>query len=419
MKVLWYANTPCLYKQANAYNGGGWLTSLQQELMVQEDVELAIAFALNGEPKKVEEQNVTYYPLSWPKNNKFLRVAETLFASQQSYVKAERKRFPLYESTIRKPIEDFKPDVIMVFGSEMPFGLVASLTNVPVVLHIQGVLTPYLNAFLPPFVSWSDYIGSARGVKAWLLRRTAFRSWKASVDREQEIFRRVKYYIGRTEWDKRVTQVLSPNSMYFYGSEVLRPVFYESKDRILPEKLTIVTTISSPLYKGFDMVLKSAKLLKDKNIDFSWKCYGNIDPYTVEKITGICHNDVNVELCGVASAEQLQNALQTATCYVHTSYIDNSPNSLCEAQILGVTPVATYVGGVPSLIQNGETGYLVPANDPYQLSYVLMSLYTHPERNLTIGMAAREVALKRHNKNRIVKDLLTTLQEIVVKSQNS
>ena len=42
MKVLWYTNTPCLYRQANEYNGGGWLASLQWEMMKVPDVELGI-----------------------------------------------------------------------------------------------------------------------------------------------------------------------------------------------------------------------------------------------------------------------------------------------------------------------------------------------------------------------------------------
>ena len=54
----------------------------------------------------------------------------------------------------------------------------------------------------------------------------------------------------------------------------------------------------------------------------------------------------------------------SCTAYVHPSYIDNSPNSVCEAQVLGVPVVATDVGGVPSIVENGKTGWLVPANDP-------------------------------------------------------
>ena len=301
-------------------------------------------------------------------------------------------------------------DVIMVFGSEMPFGLVASLTDIPVILHIQGVLNPCYNAFLPPFVSWTDFIKSAHGIKDGLQRLVTRKQWLASCEREKEILGRVKNYFGRTDWDYRVCQMMHPGANYFYASEVLRPIFYQSTERDLPNKLTIVTTISSPLYKGYDLVLKTAMMLQTKGVDFVWKCFGNINPSVVEKQLGMKHKDINVSLCGVASAEQLRDEISKATVYVHTSYIDNSPNSLCEAQILGCTPIATYVGGIPSLIKNGETGYLVPANDPYQLAFLLEDLFLNPEKNLVIGKAAKEVALVRHNPNQIVDKLLNDLQ---------
>lgn len=412
MKILWYTNTPCLYKQNNAYNGGGWLSSLQTLLMRRSEIELGIAFPLDDEKEKVVENGVSYYPLSMPKLG-FKEKFQFFFCKEKKIVKNERKRFSRYENTIRKPLEDYKPDVIMVFGSEMPFGLVASLTDIPVILHIQGVLNPCYNAFLPPFVSWTDFIKSAHGIKDGLQRLVTRKQWLASCEREKEILGRVKNYFGRTDWDYRVCQMMHPGANYFYASEVLRPIFYQSTERDLPNKLTIVTTISSPLYKGYDLVLKTAMMLKTKGVDFVWKCFGNINPSVVEKQLGMKHKDINVSLCGVASAEQLRYEISKATVYVHTSYIDNSPNSLCEAQILGCTPIATYVGGVPSLIKNGETGYLVPANDPYQLAFLLEDLFLNPEKNLAIGKAAKEVAVVRHNPNQIVDKLLNDLQSLL------
>jgi glycosyltransferase involved in cell wall biosynthesis len=98
--------------------------------------------------------------------------------------------------------------------------------------------------------------------------------------------------------------------------------------------------------------------------------------------------------------------------YFHSSYIDNSPNSLCEAQILGLPVVATYVGGIPSLIAEGETGYLVPANDPYQAAYHILQLYKNPALNRKMGERAKEIAKVRHDKMRIIQQIMNVYSNI-------
>lgn len=145
------------------------MSSLQALLMKRSDVELGIAFELKGEEEKVVQDGVTYYPLIWPGRSLMDKI-KGVFCSEQSYVDMERKRYPLYEDIIRKPLENFKPDVIMVFGSEMPFGLVAGITDIPVILHIQGILNPCLNAYLPPFVSWKEYKSIGNGWKIGFIR---------------------------------------------------------------------------------------------------------------------------------------------------------------------------------------------------------------------------------------------------------
>lgn len=417
MRILWYTNTPCLYKQNNAYNGGGWLSSLEREIIKHKEVKLGIAFSLDDETEKITENGVTYYPLRINKHSLWKKV-KACFCSTDKLINDERKRYSYYEKEIKKPINDFKPDIIIVFGSEMPFGLVAGVTKIPVILHIQGILNPYMNAYLPPFISWDKYKTMNTGLIDKINKRIDRKMWQVSCEREMEICKRVKNYFGRTDWDFRVCQMMHPGANYIYSSEVLRPLFYQPSVRKLPSKLTIVTTISSPLYKGYDLVLKTAKLLSDKGLDFEWNCYGNIAPAVVERQLGIFHEKLNVQLCGVASAEQLREAICHSTVYVHTSYIDNSPNSLCEAQILGCTPIATYVGGVPSLIKDGVTGYLVPANDPYQLAFLLEDVYYHPEINISIGQVAKKVANERHNPTTIVDKLLNDLNTIVTTREN-
>ena len=239
--------------------------------------------------------------------------------------------------------------------------------------------------------------------------------FKSGAKRELEITKGVNYYIGRTEWDKRCINILHPGCKYFYGSEILRKEFYEVGTRKIEDsKPILVTTISNPPYKGFDLVLKTAKLLVDNlKLNFEWRIFGNINPHFAERLTGIKTKSVNVKLCGVASASMLRDELLKASVYVHTSYIDNSPNSVCEAQMLGIPVIVTHVGGSTSLIEEGVTGFSVPANDPYQMAYLIDKLFEDTVLNKSIGANARVVAQKRHNKSQIIDSMIETYNTII------
>jgi glycosyltransferase involved in cell wall biosynthesis len=423
MRILWLTNTPSCYTykvngKIGGYNGGGWISSAEKSISALPEIELGVAFMLDGQEFKAVQHGVCYYPIPNPSRGKLSKLCQLARNFTSSIEERETQNWDYYLAYFRKIVEDFCPDIIHVWGSEREFGLIHKVIDIPIVLHIQGIINPYLNAFLPPLVSWKEYICQSWNPLNLLSRILEKNNWERQAYREREIFKGVKNYLGRTDWDQRVASVMSPDSAYFQVDEILREDFYTDAQRSLPTKLVIVTTISQPLYKGFDLVLKTADLLKNNlHVDFEWKCYGNIDPRVVERMIGIRHQDVNVRLMGVASSQQLREAELNATVYFHSSYIDNSPNSLCEAQILGLPVVSTYVGGIPSLIAENETGYLVPANDPYQAAYHILQLFKNKELNMAMGEKAKNVAKMRHDKTRIIKQISEVYSIFVKKNR--
>ena len=86
--------------------------------------------------------------------------------------------------------------------------------------------------------------------------------------------------------------------------------------------------------------------------------------------------------------------------------------------MLGVTVISTNVGGISSLIEDGKTGFLVPANDPYQMAYLIKYLYEHNDINRYIGIAAQEVAMKRHDREIVVNRVLEIYNKILENEQS-
>lgn len=422
MKVLWFTNTPSCYKPKNTngnrrgYNGGGWIASAEKAMSENKGIDLAVSFLLGGQPSKIEQDGVIYYPICPPDNTLWAKVKNKicLMMEDGNCHRTEMESWNYYIEHFRRIVEDFNPDVIHVWGSEGPFGLVWKTTDVPVILHIQGIITPYMNAYLPPFISWREYSNTSHNPIKVLSKKMERKQWVDRAYREREVYKGLRLVLGRTEWDCRVSHVLNPSLEYLHVDEILRDDFYRQSVRSIPSRLTIVTTISSPLYKGFDLVLKTANLLKyNLHLDFDWQCYGNINPKIVERITGISHNDVNVRIMGVVSSEQLREAELNSTLYFHSSYIDNSPNSLCEAQMLGLPIVSTNVGGVSSLVTDGIDGFMVPSNDPFQAACLIEELYRNSVKNVDMGLKASQKAKERHNQIRVREQIMEAYQKVV------
>ena len=412
MRILWFVQEnfdPS--REKVGYNGAGWISSLRNEIIKKEGVELALAFFSNKKESGTAI-NVKYYSMLTPALSPFKKIALRL---KGDYIKEEEALWPTYREEMLKVLDDFKPDIIQIFGSENKYGLVASVTKIPIVLHIQGIVRPCLNAYLPPFVSKLDYY-LKDGLNPIKFLKNFFQlyNWKMLAYCEEENLKNIRYFLGRTTWDYRIVKLFNPKATYFHCDEILRHSFYaDDMKRQIPSKLKLVSTISVPLYKGYDLILKAAYQLCSLNIDFEWTVFGNVSPSLIEEKLGIKHENVHVKLFGVASEKQIKEELLSSTVYVHPSYIDNSPNSVCEAQMCGVPVIATNVGGVCSIVEDGVTGYLVPANDPYQIAYLANNLFKNLVEVEKITETARQNAQQRHNKVKIANQLLTAYNHIL------
>lgn len=417
MRILWFTNSCCNYNVVGEYYGGGWMSSLQNSITSykcdNKEIYLGICFCMNGQPAKIEQGNTVYYPVPRCVKSKKDKIIDIL---RYKDITRDEILWSHYISNFKRVIEDFKPDVIEVFGSELYTGIgtiAAKQLNVPCVLHIQGILSLYRETLLPIGVSKNTYLWKD-GVKGAFYNFQFLTYWQRSTHREKKILKAVSHVIGRTSWDKHALEILNPKAKYYYGGEILRPCFYEESKRQLPKRPVIVTTSSDPPYKGFDNVLKIANILKNEmNIDFDWKVYGNICPSFFEKLTGIKHTEVNVQLCGMATAEQLKDSMLNATVYLQPSYTENSPNSVAEAQILGLPVVATNVGGTSSMVVDGESGLLFPVTDPYIGAWSIAKLIKDKELNVRLGKNGKSIAVKRHNPDSIVEQLLMTYKEVM------
>lgn len=413
MRVLWFSNTPANadeYFDERLKGTGGWMKSL--DLNLQEKVELHVAFYSNRQIKSFKYLNSHYYPI---------------FSSGSKLINKIRNKFStriVLDEDVNKYLDIInavRPDIIHVHGTELPFGFVCGKTQIPVVISIQGNITVYHHKYfsgiekslLPQDLPLLEYF-SRTGVFTKQYHR--FSKWTRA---EQQILKRCHNIIGRTNWDYRITRVFAPNSNYFYVSEILRQSFYKEYHRVCDKnKFVIFTTNGNNLYKGFETLCSALYLLNNViQSEIEWRVAGIsfTDPIVevVRKKLKDKFPKSNLVLLGsLDEIALIQNLLET-NLYVMTSHIENSPNNLSEAMILGLPCIATYVGGTGSLLVDNVSGVLIQSSDPFVLAGAILDLKSDHLRMELFGRNARLEALKRHNPVTVVNDLLDTYKKII------
>lgn len=426
MRILWLSVNSGLYNNSqstnSSYNGGGWISSLQRLIQTTDNI-LALAYITHTQQKREEQNKTIYYPIYEAPIKGFQKLKHYY----GNYKKRDNKK---YINQIKHIIQDFQPHIIHLFGLENPLAnALLEDFSVPIVVHIQGLLGPYDNAFFPVGFNKTSFL-LPPSKREWIFRNGyIFAKNNINIRSKKEfvLFKKTHYIMGRTDWDYQISQLLSPQSLYFHVDEVLREPFYENAGKWTyheVKELKIISTLSNTVYKGLDTILKTALLLKRQgDIPFRWQIVGinQQDPIVryFEKNLHIGSSDVHIEYIGVLNANQLCNKLLGSHIYVHPSYIDNSPNSICEAQLVGIPVIGTYVGGIPSLIKNGDNGLLIPANAPFELAYLLKKCFLEKDLIIQIGRKGFITANQRHNKTKILKDLLNTYSNITKQQINT
>lgn len=416
MKVLWFTNTPSLSADhlKNKSIGGGWIGSLEAEFARIPFIELGISFNYEHGIKPFTLNKTKYFPI------------HTTSPTGKVKNLVSRWRKPVEnEGDIQaylNVIDEFKPDIIHIFGTEGVFGLVISKTNVPSVIHIQGNLTVYDYKWYSGITA----VDVLRYSRKWNLLKGfgiyhQYRLNKKQAMRERRIFQQCKYFMGRTDWDRRITSVLSPHAKYFHCDEMIRPLFYSHK--WLPKdsetSYILISTIRNNLYKGLETVFECKKLLnKILGNNFTWKIAGinGQDEISnlLERKYGSTFQENGIDLLGALQEKELIDELLAADVFVHPSHVDNSPNSICEAMLLGMPIIATYAGGIPSIIENHEEGLLIQDGDFHAMAGAVLEFHGNRSYATELGKKARATAIKRHDPQKIIDTILKVYSAVNV-----
>ncbi len=335
------------------------------------------------------------------------------------------------EVRLKKIVKKFNPDLVHCFGTEYPHTL--AMTRVfpypdKILIGIQGLChkcaEDYM-ALLPRKVQKS------RTFRDIIKKDTLMRQQEKFTQRginEIEAIKNVNHITGRTRWDNDcVADVKKLN--YHFMNETLRKEFYDGQwemEKCIPHSI-FLSQGDYPL-KGLHFVLEAlpkvleefpdtklfvagnnltaTKTLKDK---IKISAYGKY----LRRLMKKNHLEDKVLFLGRLSAGEMKDRYLKSHLYICPSSVENSPNSLGEAMLLGVPAIASYAGGIPTIMTDREDGILFEMGNADKLAEAVLYVFKNPKEAEKYRQNARKHAKDTHNPDKNYLRLLEIYQEIV------
>ncbi len=131
-----------------------------------------------------------------------------------------------------------------------------------------------------------------------------------------------------------------------------------------------------------------------------------------------------IEFIGKVSTIQLPEIYRSADIYLLPSLTasdgdkEGTPVSLMEAQATGLPIIGTTHSGIPEVVVNGKTGFLVAEKDSYALADKLSFLINNPSKRIEMGKAGQKYVKENYEKKRQAEKLLYLYRSIIANNQN-
>ena len=372
MRILWVCNIvlPVVAKHLNmeVSNKEGWLTGLSEQILKKQEsneIEFAVACPIpeGAERFKCEVPACGTMLLSYG------------FCEDVSHPENYSAQL---EMEIKEIIDDFRPDVVHCFGTEFAHTLAVSKVcpKEKVLVGIQGLCKLYAEAYLADLpenvvkrVTLRDFLKK----DSIPLQKEKF---IARGKREVETLQGVGNVTGRTWIDKAFTAECNGNLKYFFMNETLRSNFYEGRWELSScEKYSMFLSQGDYPIKGLHYMLKAmpdilkeypeAKVYVAGNSIVRYGSFkdrlkvSSYGKYIMQLIKDLGLED-KVVFLGRLNSDEMKAQLLKSNMFICPSVIENSPNSLGEAMLLGVPCVTAMVGGIKSIFTEGRDGIGYP-----------------------------------------------------------
>jgi glycosyltransferase involved in cell wall biosynthesis len=296
-----------------------------------------------------------------------------------------------------RTLRAIQPDLVHGHGTENIFSYIAVAAGLPNVISMQAVMAELVRTHTTFSRLWWHH-SIVRAIEAYTLRRASRVFVEAPF--VEPLIRRI-----------------NPNlSVPLAGNIVSQPFFdVQRAEGAAHTKIMFVGRLTQT--KGVEEIVDAFHRIGESNPALTLHLVGQGDAgYMQSRLRPRIDAGPaarRIIMRGHLTAEEIAAEYVDAAMVVLPTYFDTSPNVIAEAMVAGVPVVATAVGGLPYMLDEGRLGQLVAARDADALAEAIRFNVHNPEAAAARADQARPIARLRYGRELFASRMLECYRSIV------
>ena len=291
-----------------------------------------------------------------------------------------------------KLVNEFKPDAVFI-DRTAHFGLAALETKIPLFVHLRG-----------------DYWSEIKWAKQTLYRmpHKRFALWRKNKIADK-CFSGSTAIIPICKYLEKVVKTHYPNKQTYVLYQGIDPAkWFPVKPMKLKHPCVGLLQDANIWGKTKEMFTLTKVMKEMPEVTFYWVGDGPYTDYVLPELEK-CEN---FEWLGrLDYPDKIREYLTSIDVYALVSGIDMSPLTLLEAQLMEKPVIASSVGGIPELLQNNTTSFLVDKGNSEQLIEKISILINDETKSMQMGKKGREFVVKNFSWEIIAKNFVENLKK--------
>ena len=299
---------------------------------------------------------------------------------------------------IKKLIEDFNPDIIFV-DRLRHFALDSVKTNIPVIIHLRGNY-------------WKEIEMAKKTLYKSFPKNIVIKRWETIAEK---CFENTKIILPICNYLEKITEEHYPTvKIATWYSGIDSEKWFPISGKKLKHPCVGLLQGAVIWEKSKEMLILKKVLATLPNTTFYWVGDG---PFRKIILKDLAKYKNFIWLGQKNYPNEVREYLNEIDIYALISGIDMSPLTLQEAQLMKKPVIATNIGGIPEIMKDKETGFLVEKGNADEIIEKIKILLENRHLSKKMGEEGRNFIIKNFSWDKITKDFIKIAEEYLKHSK--